>query len=292
MEAIRCRAPLRRVLSGRVRSSRRSRAGRILAAVVVGCFGVALAVPPASAAPPTPIGRLLFSEEFNGPRLDGNRWNKCYWWSTHGCTNLSNNELQWYLPEQVNQANGRLRLVAQPRTVSGIGGRRFDFVSGLVSNLTPDDSLFSFTYGYVEAQARIPEGPGLWSALWMLPTSRESEPEVDIFEVLGQRPRVAEMHVHWQQGRRDRSRGFGWRSPTNLAKGWHTYGLYWSPDALIWYIDGAPRWYTVRTKRIPDEPMYLVANLAVGGGHAGPPTLATPFPAVLRFDYIRVWALP
>jgi beta-glucanase (GH16 family) len=286
MDAIRCRAPLRRVRRGL-----RSRAGRIAVAATVVCVGVALVSPPAGAAPPTPIGRLLLAEEFDDPRLDGDRWGTCYWWSARGCTNLSNNELQWYLPEQVDQANGRLRLVAQPRPVVGIFGRRFDFVSGLVSNLTPDGSLFSFTYGYVEARARIPKGPGLWSALWMLPTTRESEPEVDIFEVLGQRPFVSEMHVHWRQGRRERSKGHGFRSPTSLARGWHTYGLYWTPDVLIWYLDGVPRWYTMQTKRIPDEPMYLIANLAVGGGHAGPPTLATPFPAVLRFDYIRVWSL-
>jgi beta-glucanase (GH16 family) len=126
----------------------------------------------------------------------------------------------------------------------------------------------------------------------MLPTTRESEPEIDIFEVIGRATHVTSMHVHYLQDGEPQADGFTWRSPTSLAKGWHTYGLYWSPDALIWYVDGIPQWYVVDTPKIPDEPMYLLANLAVGGNHVGPPDENTWFPATLRFDSIKVWALP
>jgi len=47
---------------------------------------------------------------------------------------------------------------------------------------------FAFKYGYVESRVRLPKGQGLWSALWMLPTTRESKPEVDIFETVGEQP--------------------------------------------------------------------------------------------------------
>jgi beta-glucanase (GH16 family) len=249
-------------------------------AVVIGTVGL-LFPEPAGAASRPPVGRRLFTQNFDGDRLNTSRWSPCYWWATRGCTNLSNEELQWYVPEQVQLENGTLRLIAKPAMVLGINGKAFGYVSGLVSNLSPTRSLFEFTYGYVEARARIPRGAGLWSAFWMLPTSRESEPEIDIFEVIGARPHQSVMHVHYLENGVPESEGFSWRSPTSLATGWHTYGLLWTPDALIWYLDGVPRWYVIDTPKIPDEPT-----------HTGAPDENTWVPATLRFDSIKVWALP
>jgi beta-glucanase (GH16 family) len=125
----------------------------------------------------------------------------------------------------------------------------------------------------------------------MLPTTRESEPEIDIFEILGDEPDRTYMHVHFLRDGIPSQRGFNVQR-ADFTRGWHTFGLYWSPDVLIWYVDGLPEWYVTKTSHIPDEPMYLLANLAVGGRYTGPPTIATRFPATLRFDYIKVWSLP
>jgi beta-glucanase (GH16 family) len=40
---------------------------------------------------------------------------------------------------------------------------------------------------------------------------------------------------------------------------------------------------------LPSAPMYIMANLAVGGDWPGPPDAATVFPTQLEVDYIRVW---
>jgi beta-glucanase (GH16 family) len=259
---------------------------------VAAAVGLVLATPAVAGAARPPVGERLFTQNFDGSELNRSRWSPCYWWAVRGCTNLSNEELQWYVPEQVQLANGTLRLVAKPAMVLGIGGRPFGYVSGLVSNLSPTRSLFSFTYGYVEARVRAPRGAGLWSALWMLPTTRESEPEIDIFEIIGDRPDRAWMTLHYLENGQDKQRKFNYTSPTSFHRGWHTFGLYWHPSVIIWYVDGEPRWYVTKTSQIPDEPMYLIANLAVGGTHVGAPTPATHFPATLRFDSIKVWALP
>jgi beta-glucanase (GH16 family) len=266
-------------------------AGAVLVALLAGLAGTAAIPTPALATDRPPVGSRLFTQNFDGSRLNTSRWSPCYWWSARGCTNLANAELQWYLPQQVQLANGTLRLVARPQTVVGINGKRFDYVSGLVSNLTPDRDLFSFTYGYVEARARVPKGAGLWSAFWLLPATRESKPEIDVFEIMGDEPDRTYMHVHYLKDGVPLQQGFDVRG-ADFSRGWHTFGLYWSHDVLIWYVDGQPVWYVTRTRQIPDEPMYLVANLAVGGRYAGPPTRATRFPATLRFDSIKVWSLP
>jgi len=41
--------------------------------------------------------------------------------------------------------------------------------------------------------------------------------------------------------------------------------------------------------RIPTEPMYVLANLAVGGNWPGSPDASTPFPSDLEIDWIHVF---
>jgi len=236
-------------------------------------------------------GKLLLDESFDGNDLDLDRWSPCYHWAYIGCTNLSNNELQWYLPSQVEVSDGRLSLVADARTVVGLDDREFDFVSGLISGLSPDQKLFAFKYGYVEARVRLPAGRGLWSALWMLPTTRESEPEIDIFETVGEKPELVTMHTHWLEDGKERQQGHKFRTE-DMTLGWHTFGLEWKPDSLTFYVDDVARWRVTDPKQIPNEEMYLIANLAVGGRFTKSPDETTPFPASLQFDYIRVWEAP
>jgi beta-glucanase (GH16 family) len=144
---------------------------------------------------------------------------------------------------------------------------------------------FAFTYGTVDARLRVPAGKGLWSALWMLPAFGHSRPEVDIVEVLGDNTRKSYQSLH----RRDRKskplqhteRG------VDLADGWHVYRLEWLPGRLRWYLDGKLV-FTVKGYEVPDEPMYLMANLAVGGRWPGSPNESTRFPASLAIDYIKI----
>ena len=232
-------------------------------------------------------GRLAFHEEFSGRRLDRRRWNRCHWWARRGCTIASNNELEWYLPRQVRVRGGRVRLVAEQRSVRGSDGETYPYRSGMISSGPPFDSSrprFSFRYGRAEIRARIPVGRGLWSAFWLLPVTRESKPEIDVMEVLGHRPRTVEMHLHYRDGEEVRQRGHEWR---HLSPGWHTFGIDWRPGRLAWLVDGKVRW-RVRGEAVPSERMYLVANLAVGGDWPGPPDSATRFPSSFDIDWVKV----
>ena len=54
------------------------------------------------------------------------------------------------------------------------------------------------------------------------------------------------------------------RSSADLTAGYHTYGLLWKPNSLTWYLDGkVVDRYT--GSHVPDQPMYLLANLAIDG---------------------------
>jgi beta-glucanase (GH16 family) len=148
-------------------------------------------------------------------------------------------------------------------------------------------SKFAFRYGRVQARIRVPAGRGLWSALWLLPANRSDLPEIDGFEILGRNPRAVQMHLHYRDpGGSEAVKGLTW-GPLRPAGGWHRYELDWSPGRLRWLIDGVPRWQ-VTGATVPSTPMYVIADLAVGGGPAGAPGPGTPFPSSLQIDWIRI----
>jgi beta-glucanase (GH16 family) len=52
-----------------------------------------------------------------------------------------------------------------------------------------------------------------------------------------------------------------------LATGFHTFGLYWTKTRLAWYYDGVQVFAT--SNGVPQQDMYLVANLAVDDATTG-----------------------
>jgi beta-glucanase (GH16 family) len=227
----------------------------------------------------------LLDGGFDGNSLDSAFWNTCYWW---GCTIPSNGELQWYERSQVSVADGLLHLTAEALPVEIADGDRLSYRSGMISSGPSEQGgkpKFAFTYGTVEARLRVPAGKGLWSALWMLPAFGDSRPEVDIVEVLGSDTRTSYQTLH----RRDRNSKAIQHSErgSDLADGWHVYRLEWLPEKLRWYVDGKLV-FTVKGDEVPDKPMYIMANLAVGGRWPGSPNESTRFPASMLIDYIDI----
>jgi beta-glucanase (GH16 family) len=226
---------------------------------------------------------LIFIDTFQSTTLDTNKWSTCYWWSTDGgCTNAGNSELEWYQPDNVIPTLGGLRLKAEKRTVN-----HYNYVSGMTTTF----GKFSFQYGYMEAKMKIPTGKGLWPAFWALPTVENMwPPELDTMEILGHQPNVNNMTLHWAVNGASGQDGSEWAGP-DFSLDYHTYGLDWEPSALTWYVDGSPRKVFTDSTKIPALPMYLLANLAVGGTWPGSPDSTTVFPNYVDIQYIKVWQL-
>jgi len=262
-------------------------------AIAVGLALVAGACSNVTGTPPdTSLGEweLVFNDEFNGASLDSTHWHPCYWWDDDGCTIITNNELEWYQRDQVTVSDGLLTLRAEPGFVEATNGNDYEFVSGMVSTGRSTFELdqpprFAFEYGFVEARVSVPEGAGIWPAIWMLPATNESTPEIDILEVYAD-PGVAKMRLHWEDSDGDQRAGHE-TSIDDLHTGFHTFGLEWTPDELRWFIDGREVWRV--DENVPQEPMYLLLNLAVGGDAPGPPDSSTSFPADFVVDWVRIW---
>jgi beta-glucanase (GH16 family) len=267
---------------------------RVMLTTAVLC-GIGQTALPTVAAPPTGSDwQEVFVEDFSASFLDRTKWTDCYWWDKDGCTNLSNEELQWYKPANISVADGKLRLTARSEQIKGHEGRMFPYTSGMVTSgryyeERPEPDRFSMLYGYVEVRAKPPAGQGLWSAIWLLPSDHESEPEIDVMEVLGHQPEVLEMHFHCGYGE-CAGRSFGHEVVVDdLTTDFRVYGLDWSPEAIVWYLDGVEQWRFTNKAAIPAEPMYLLMNLAVGGKWPGAPDEHTMFPSEYLIDYVRVW---
>lgn len=233
---------------------------------------------------PDPDGwKLVFSDEFGGSRLDQSKWNTCYpWVEDGGCTNAGNHELEWYQADDVLVGDGLLRLRAQNRSVRD----GFPYTSGMVTS----HEHFAFQYGYIESRQKMPAGQGLWPAFWLLPEEVKWPPEIDILEVLGNTTSTVHTTVHYTTNGEDHlSQGSSYSGP-DYAEDFHTFGLLWESNLLVWYIDGVERFAVEREGvNVPSEPFYIIANLAVGGDWPGSPDDATIFPAFYEIDYIRVW---
>ncbi len=255
----------------------------VLAAVTVasdapGYAGELLLSPgaPASSTGPPNGDRLIFSDDFQGSTLDS-KWITCYPWAKPGgCTNPATGELEWYDPEGVSVAGGALRLTARRQAVTE-DGHQYPFTSGMVATA----GTFQFTYGYVQFRAHLPSGAGLWPALWLLPSSESWPPEIDVLEVQGADPSMAVLTYHPIHGRQEQRQV----DTTNLSHQWHVFAIAWTPDSIVWYVDGRAAFEV--TGDVPSQPMYLVMDLAVSGTQ--PPSASTRFPASLDVSDVRVW---
>jgi beta-glucanase (GH16 family) len=243
-------------------------------AVSANSQSVAVKPQPPTKSPTKPPYRwnLAWYDDFSAGKLDTTKW------VALDRKDNFNSELQYYLPRNVEQSNGQLRLVAKRENVQGKS-----YTSGLVDTY----GKMAFLYGRVEVRAKYEKGKGLFPAVWLLPTDKRNHlPEVDIMEAIGSDPETVYMVHHWDTTGKSRA-DYATSKVSNYSE-FHEYAFEWHPDELRWYIDGKLKY---RTRRgVYQKPMYLVMNLAVGGNWEGPPNNSTKFPSALTIDYVRVYS--
>jgi len=237
---------------------------------------------------------LVFDDEFTSLSLNTaanptGTWNTTYAWG--GRTLTSNGEQEYYSDPSVGVnpfsigANGGLTITANPAsaaTQAADGG--LPYTSGLLTTNT----TFSQTYGYFEMKAELPAGTGLWPAFWLLATNGSWPPEIDVMEMLGNQPTTDYTTLHTGTGNTALGQA---NTVANTTTGYHTYGVDWEPNTTTFYFDGKAV-FSEPTPADMHSPMYMLANLAVGGSWPGDPTAATHFPAAMNIDYIRAYASP
>jgi beta-glucanase (GH16 family) len=157
-----------------------------------------------------------------------------------------------------------------------------EFMSGLITTR----GLFGQQYGVFETRARVPKGKGLWPAFWLCPADGSWPPEIDVIEILGHEPTKIHVTLH------SRATGKHERFHKDLrvadtSADFHTYTVDWGKEQIAFYFDDAEI-FRRETPGDMHKPMFVLANLAVGGW-AGTPDASTQFPAVMEIDWIRVY---
>jgi beta-glucanase (GH16 family) len=248
----------------------------------------------------TPDGRplvLAFFDEFDTFRPwrgRSGRWRTTFGDGTHlGLDRRSlppNGELQLYVDPDIAGPSGSLGLnpfgvkdgvlqitaVPTPPRLKPLLNN-YGYMSGVITS----EPSFSQTYGYFEMRARLPRGKGLWPAFWLLPKDLSWPPEIDVMESIGD-PSQVFVTTHSTAAKVP---GFERRIAPEM---FHVFAVSWDERNVIWYIDGreAGRHPTPADMH---KPMYMLANLAVGGHWPGSPDASTKFPAIYEIDYIRAY---
>nr|MDA3931855.1 family 16 glycosylhydrolase [Mycoplasmatota bacterium] len=162
-------------------------------------------------------------------------------------------------------------------------------------------------YGRIQVRAKLPEGRGLWPAVWMLPTNWSYggwpySGEIDIMEYVGYDPDVIHGTIHTGAYNHSLGTQIGYSKTIPTAEEeFHIYEMIWEPASIKLYIDGVQ--FAVfgynpdinidikNSDAWPfDDPFHLILNLAVGGDWGGAQGIDTSiFPQTFQVDYVRVF---
>jgi beta-glucanase (GH16 family) len=147
----------------------------------------------------------------------------------------------------------------------------------------------------------LPEGRGLWPAIWMLPTDWAyggwpSSGEIDIMENVGYDPYVivASAHTKTYNHVQNTQKNAEIKVPTCYSD-FHNYVLEWEENEYRVYVDST-LYFTFKNEHAGfatwpfDKPFHVLLNLAVGGNWGGKKGIDDQiFPQSMVVDYVRVY---
>ena len=140
----------------------------------------------------------------------------------------------------------------------------------------------------------MPRQPGHWAAFWMMcpgvnrvgDEGRDGT-EIDIVEMPWRDGKVT-MNLHWDgYGKAHKSAGTNFTRP-ELAEGFHDYGLLWTPEQYVFYVDGHEVWRS-KAGGVSQVPEYLKLTEEIGSW--GGDIKKADLPDYFEVDYVRVYEL-
>lgn len=241
---------------------------------------------------------LTFADEFDSDQLDLSKWRP---------HNFEGKRRGGYWTMDMTSVNdGNLTITTKYREDGQFG-------PGWYTSGISTQGLFEQAYGYFECRCILPKGQGLWSAFWL------TNPNVN--QVLGNGKQGAEIDIfespfyHLGEGKRNKVTSNLHFNGYDLQTRYHnivisalnndpyenynTYGLKWTPDEYIIYING------VEVKRshyggVSQQNEYMILSCEIEGAETKPTygwsgniekNDKGTFSAEFVVDYVRAYKL-
>lgn len=234
--------------------------------------------------------QLVWEDQFEGPAgqlPDASSWNFDIG------TDWGNRQLEYDTDRAENASvdgSGNLAIVARRESFAGSA-----FTSARITTKGKLDQA----YGRFEARIKMPWGPGIWPAFWLLGSNIDevSWPqcgEIDIMEYRGQQPNLihGSLHGPGYSGGNAVTKSFGFEKD-RFDTDFHIFAVEWGVDYINFFVDDTvyksitPA--DVTGEWVYDHPFHIILNLAVGGDYVGFPTSETIFPQTMLVDWVRVY---
>ncbi len=244
----------------------------------------------------------VWSDEFDGDTLDRTKWDFRLHLMQQRHTTFSEDGA-----ELDGKSNLRLKLSEEnghfysPHLQTGSNfldrpGEAYDKFTWPISKITPPK--FMHKYGYYEIRCKLPTQPGWWAAFWLQSpvigstlNPAESGVELDIMENFT-RDGIVSHNIHWNgYGADHRQAGSAKRTLKNSPDDFHVFGLDWSRDGYVFYIDGEESWRI--DGPVSDREQFILLSTECMGYRKGETPSEKLKKAVLPdyfiVDYVRVF---
>ncbi|MEM8887104.1 MAG: glycoside hydrolase family 16 protein [Bacteroidota bacterium] len=234
--------------------------------------------------------QLVWEDNFEGAAGESPDATK---WKYDIGTDWGNQQLEFDTdrPENVStDGAGNLAIIARRESFAG---------SAFTSARITTQGLFEQAYGRFEARIKMPWGPGIWPAFWLLGADIDVVGwpqcgEIDVMEYRGQEPNVIHGSVHGPgySGGEAVTKNFAFQND-RFDNDFHIFAIEWGENFIHYFVDDK-LYLEITPEDVPgewvyDHPFYIILNVAVGGNYVGFPTADTPFPQTMLVDYVRVY---
>jgi len=226
--------------------------------------------------PPSDDYHLVWADEFDGEDLDRTKWDYRGLGKRREAVNV----------RDTVRLDGEGHLVL---TTKRVGDEIHTAMIGT-------QGKYETAFGYFECRVKMQGTHGHWSAFWLQSLTlgakigdlEESGAEIDIYECFLSRNGWVSHNVHWDGYEDDHKHaGSGRKNVENLLDGYHTFGLEWTPNEYVFYIDGQESWRTSEGVSLAKE--YIILSLEVGPKEARIVRKDPNFEDSIWIDYVRVF---
>lgn len=206
---------------------------------------------------------IVFEDDFDGDSLDYTKWKSGYNGGVRRAAYYEDSEDTLFV------SDGNLTI----RTLYKDGQYGEGWYTSWVETAIKDSSSgiensdnykgFATTYGYFEVRCIAPPTVGIWSAFWLMPDEGTGMSSDDVLGTGADGVEIDVMESPWMYSRTDKEanmhvlHGDGYsntkseKSPLykipDMYTSFHTYGVLWTEEEYVFYIDGAETWRTKHT---------------------------------------------